>query len=95
MEITTELVNHLAELSRLEFNEQETENFKNEFEKTLNQIEALENADTTGVEMQSTILNAETELKDDIPHQSLSRAEAIKNAPDTMGASISVPMMVE
>ena len=95
MEITTELVNHLAELSRLEFSAEETENFKDEFAKTLNQIEALEKADTSNVEMQSLALNAETELKTDEPHQSLSRADAIKNAPDTMGASVAVPMMVD
>ena len=95
MEITTELVNHLAELSRLEFSAEETENFKDEFAKTLNQIEALEKADTTNVEMQSTILNAETELKEDKPHQSLQKVDAIKNAPETMGSSIAVPMMVD
>jgi aspartyl-tRNA(Asn)/glutamyl-tRNA(Gln) amidotransferase subunit C len=95
MEITTELVNHLAELSRLEFSHEETENFKKEFEKTLNQIEALEKADTTNIETQVTILNAENELKEDTAQKSLSKNDAIKNAPDTMGSSIAVPMMVE
>lgn len=95
MEITTELVNHLAELSRIEFSQEETENFKNEFKKTLQQIEMLENADTSNVEVKSTILNAETELDADEPHQSLSKDDATKNAPETMGSSISVPMMVD
>ena len=95
MEITTELVNHLAELSRIEFSQEETENFKNEFKKTLQQIEMLENADTSNVEVKSTILNAETELDADEPHQSLSRDDATKDAPETMGSSISVPMMVD
>ena len=95
MEITTKLVNHLAELSRLEFNEIETENFKMEFEKTLNQIETLEKADTSKVEEKNVILNAENELKKDVPHQSLSKNDAIKNAPETMGSSVSVPMMVD
>ena len=95
MEITTELVKHLAELSRIEFSEEETENFKNEFKKPLQQIEMLENADTTNVEVKSTILNAETELDADEPHQSLSKDDATKDAPETMGSSISVPMMVD
>jgi aspartyl-tRNA(Asn)/glutamyl-tRNA(Gln) amidotransferase subunit C len=95
MEITTELVNHLAELSRIEFSQEETENFKNEFKKTLQQIEMLENADTSNVEVKSTILNAETELDADEPHQSLSKDDATKDAPETMGSSISVPMMVD
>ena len=95
MEITTELVNHLSELSRIEFSQEETENFKNEFKKTLQQIEMLENADTSNVEVKSTILNAETELDADEPHQSLSKDDATKDAPETMGSSISVPMMVD
>ena len=95
MEITTELVNHLAELSRIEFSQEETENFKNEFKKTLQQIEMLENADTSNVEVKSTILNAETELDADEPHQRLSKDDATKDAPETMGSSISVPMMVD
>ena len=94
MEITTELVNHLAGLSRLEFDETETENFKHEFKETLNQIEKLESANTDGVDIETRVLNAE-DLKDDEPHQSLSKVDATKNAPETMGSSIAVPLMVE
>ena len=65
MEITTELVNHLAELSRLEFDEQQTENFKTEFAKTLQQMETLCKVDTTGVILKQTKLNAQTELSPD------------------------------
>ena len=61
MEITTELVNHLAELSRLEFSETETENFKNEFKKILNKIQALERVNTENVEAKANVLNAETQ----------------------------------
>ena len=95
MEITTKLVNHLAELSRIEFDEQETENFKREFEKTLEQIEKLEKADTENIELKNRLLDAENEIKEDIPHQSLSKNDAIKNAPDTMGSSIAVPIMID
>ena len=95
MEITTKLVNHLAELSRIEFSEEETENFKHEFEQTMKQMEAIEKADTTNVENKTAILNAETELDLDEAHESLSRQDATKNAPETFGSSIAVPMMVE
>ena len=95
MEITTKLVNHLAELSRIEFTDEETENFKHEFEETMKQMDAIEKADTSNVDNKTEILNAETELDADEPHQSLSKQDAIKNAPETMGSSISVPMMVE
>jgi aspartyl-tRNA(Asn)/glutamyl-tRNA(Gln) amidotransferase subunit C len=95
MEITTELVNHLAELSRLEFDEMETENFKNEFAKTLGQMESLDRVDTSSVELKQNSLNAETEIDADNIHTGLSKDDATKNAPDKLGSSIAVPMMVD
>ena len=95
MEITTELVNHLAELSRLEFNEEETKNFQTEFAQTLAQMETLGKVDTSKVVLKQKSLNAETELKDDVAQKSLDRKDAILDAPETMGSSIAVPKMVD
>ena len=95
MEITTELINHLAELSHLEFSEVELENFKLEFQKTLIQMAKLESIDTSKLEKISGVLDAEFDLTEDEQKQGLSKNEAIKNAPETMGSSISVPMMVD
>lgn len=95
MEITTELVNHLAELSRLEFNEQETENFKHEFAQTLEHMNKLNVVNTTDVQPQQRVLDASLQLDDDIAKAGLTRAEATENAPDKLGASIAVPMMVD
>ena len=95
MEITTELVDHLAELSRLEFTAEETENFKHEFAQTMKQIEKLENANLQAEDNVQNVLDAEQELKQDVAGESLKKDEVIKNAPDTMGSSIAVPMMVE
>lgn len=95
MEITTELVDHLAELSRLEFTAEETENFKHEFAQTMKQIEKLENANLQVEDNVQNVLDAEQELKQDVAGESLKKDEVIKNAPDTMGSSIAVPMMVE
>ncbi|MBR4124344.1 MAG: hypothetical protein IKR12_02095, partial [Clostridia bacterium] len=61
MEITTELVDHLAELSRLEFTAEETENFKYEFAQTMNQIEKLENANLQVEDDVQNVLDAEQE----------------------------------
>lgn len=95
MEITTELVNHLAELSRLEFDEKEIENFKGEFEQTLKYIDEISSVDISGVQLESKTADAQQDLEADIPHISLSKDEVVKDAPDTMGSSIAVPMMVD
>ena len=95
MEITTELVNHLAELSRLEFDSEQTENFKFEFTKTLEQMQSLKKADASSIELKQTQLNAQTELSSDSAQAGLKKEDVIKNAPDTIGSSIAVPMMVD
>lgn len=95
MEITTELVNHLAELSRLEFSTEQTEHFKTEFSKTLEQMETLAKVDTSNVVLKQTQLDAQAELSADQTKQSLKKEDITKNAPETIGSSIVVPMMVD
>lgn len=95
MEITTELVNHLAELSRLEFNDAETESFKLEFTKTLEQMKTLNSVDTSLVELKQKKLNAQSQLSPDVACQGVKKDDITKNAPETLGASIAVPMMVD
>lgn len=94
MEITTELVKHLANLSRLNFNEEEIENFKKEFTQTLNQIDELKSVDTENVEFYNRIIDAE-DLREDVVKPSLTNEEVLKNAPKKSRGAIVVPKVVE
>ena len=94
MEITTNLVKHLADLSRLEFDEQETENFKQEFANILKQVDKMSDADVNGIELQEEMLDAKTQLRPDEIKQGLTNKEAIKNAPDSLGNSVLVPVEI-
>lgn len=94
MEITTELVNHLAELSRLQFSPEETENFKQEFAQTLSQVDKLNNADLSKVVEIEDMLDAQTQLRQDQIKQGLSVKDVTKNAPDSLGNSILVPVEI-
>ena len=58
-------------------------------------METLAKVDTTGVELEQTKLNAQTELSADQVKTGLKKEDITKNAPDTVGASVAVPMMVE
>lgn len=95
MKITTELVRHLAELSRLEFSDEEVENFKEEFSKTLSHIQDIERVDVSGIKNDSEVLDAERDLREDEIKQSLSVKQVTKNAPDSLGGSIVVPAVME
>lgn len=94
MEITTELVKHLANLSRLEFNDAELEKFKEEFAQTLEQADKIEKCDLTGVEIKDEFLDAKTELRPDEIKQGLNVKDVIKDAPDSLGNSILVPVEI-
>lgn len=94
MEITTDLVKHLAELSRIEFSEEEMQSFKQEFAKTLEQVDKLESADVSQVMESENTLNAETELRSEEIKQGLTVKQVTKNAPDSLGNSILVPVEI-
>ena len=94
MEITSELVNHLADLSRLEFTQEERENFKQEFAKTLEQVDKLSQADLSKVEFNQDMLDAQSQLRPDEIKQGLSVKDVVKNAPDSLGNSVLVPVEI-
>ncbi|MBQ0017579.1 MAG: Asp-tRNA(Asn)/Glu-tRNA(Gln) amidotransferase subunit GatC [Clostridiales bacterium] len=94
MEITTDLVKHLSNLSRLKFDEKETENFKEEFAKTMTQIDKIEKANLDGIEIENVSLDAKQELRADEVKQGLTVKEVVKNAPDSLGGSILIPVEI-
>lgn len=94
MEITTDLVKHLANLSRLNFNDEELESFKEEFTKTLAQIDELQSVKTENIETYSKIINAKN-LREDEVKESLSVSEVIKNAEKSARGMVVVPRVVE
>ena len=94
MEITTDLVKHLANLSRLNFSEEELESFKTEFEKTLENIDQLQSVDITNVQNFDKIVDARN-LRNDEIKQSLDPKDVVKNSPKSKGNSIVVPKVVD
>lgn len=94
MEITTELIEHLMDLSRLYFSEEEKENFKDELNQTLKQINDIENVDTTNVTLQQKCMYVQ-DLREDEVKESLSNNLALKNAPKQSRGAIVVPTVVE
>lgn len=94
MEITTDLIKHLANLSRLNFTDSEIESFKGEFEKTLNQINELQSVDTENVETFNKTIKAQN-LREDEIKESLPNEKVVLNAPKKSRGAIVVPKVVE
>ena len=89
------LVDNLAKLSRLQFNEQEKEIIKTDLQRMIEFVDKLQELDTTGVEPLMHMSDSVNVLREDIVQGSISRKEALKNAPDSDGVFIKVPKVIE
>lgn len=82
MEITDKLVDHIAHLSRLEFNGKEKEEIKADLIRIIGFVDQLSDVDTNGVEPLIFMTENENVLRDDEDQVTISQAEALKNAPN-------------
>ena len=81
MEVNDELINNLARLSRLEFNDAERDEIKSDLQKMIAFIDKLNELDTTGVEPLLHMSENINVLREDEVKGSISREDALKNAP--------------
>ncbi len=80
MKVDDELVNNIAKLARLEFNEQDMEKIKQDLEKMISFIDKLNELDTTGVEPLLHMSNNVNVLREDEVQGSISTSDALRNA---------------
>ncbi len=78
MEINDALLDKLAMLSRLHFNEAEKSAIKSDMEKMISFVDKLNELDTTGVEPLMHISTNVNILREDIVKPGLHREEALK-----------------
>lgn len=80
MKITDETIDHLAHLSRLEFNGDQKVRIKSDLTKIIDFVDQLSTVDTTGVEPLIFMTETENVLRDDVDVVTISQQEALKNA---------------
>jgi aspartyl-tRNA(Asn)/glutamyl-tRNA(Gln) amidotransferase subunit C len=95
MEITTQTVDKLSNLAQLQFSETEKDEIKADLNKMIGFIEQLEKIDTTGVEPLLHISDAVNVLREDKIAGSISREEALLNAPSSDGQFFTVPKVIK
>jgi len=81
MKITEELIDHIAHLSRLEFEGEKKEAIKADLERITTFMDKLQEVDTEGVEPLIFMTNEVNRLRDDVVEEAVSQDEALKNAP--------------
>lgn len=86
-------IQHLAELSKLEFSEEELKSFGFEFEKLIELADTIKNANVTA-DKKINVLEMK-ELREDEAKNSFSSEDILKNAPDKKKDCFVVPRIVE
>jgi aspartyl-tRNA(Asn)/glutamyl-tRNA(Gln) amidotransferase subunit C len=94
MIVNDELVDQLAHLSRLEIKPGERESIKKDLQKMIAFIEKLNEVDTTGVEPLLFMSDEINILREDKVEGSISREEALKNAPNKDDQFFKVPKVI-
>jgi len=91
MKISTEDVQKLAHLSRLQLNDSEAEAMKQDLTKILDFVAAIEAMDLEGIEPLVYMTDRENVLREDEPEAVMTHAQAMKNAPDADSDYFRVP----
>lgn len=94
MEVNRALVEHIAHLSRLHFEEKEKAGIEKDLQKMISFVEKLSEIDTTGIEPLQHMGNAFNVLRDDEIRGSVSREDALHNAPVSDGVFFKVPKVI-
>lgn len=95
MQITKELVEYVAELSRIKLDERSTEKMQKELGAIVDYMEILNQLDTENVEPLSHVFSITNVMREDDVKPSYDRADILQNAPEHTDETFIVPKTVE
>ena len=95
MKVNNKLVEHLAHLSRLDFDDNSKEKMKFDFEKMLDFVAKLEEVDTDNIEPLSYMSSELNVLREDKVKQELTQEQALQNAPVNDTDYIRIPKVID
>jgi aspartyl-tRNA(Asn)/glutamyl-tRNA(Gln) amidotransferase subunit C len=95
MKIAKEEIEHIAILARLYLSKEEKEIFGSQLSKILDYMEKLNELDTSDVDPTSHVLSLNNVMREDIFKDSISKEDALINAPDHTKRFFRVPKIIE
>jgi len=95
LKITSEGVDHVADLARLNLKEGEKDKFTAQLNDIFLYMEMLNKVDTSGVEPMTHAISLDNAFRDDVVKESIGDEMAMANAPDKMGNCFRVPKVIE
>lgn len=93
--ITKEQVEHVADLARLAFTDEEIAVFTKDLGDIIAFAEQLNELDTDGIEETTHVLNIANVMRPDEVRESISSEETLLNAPDKRDGQVRVPNILE
>ncbi len=95
MSVDNNTVDKIAQLAKLEFNDDSKERIKNDLNKMLDFVGKLNELDTENVAPLVYMLDEEPVLREDEVKEHLTQAEALKNAPHKDTDYFKVPTVLK
>lgn len=95
MEVNDALVQQLADLARLEFNQEEKSEIKGDLQRMITFVEKLSELDTTEVEPLLHLTEDYNVFREDAVIPSISREEGLLNAPSRNDQYFKVPKIIK
>lgn len=95
MKITNEIVDHIAHLSRLEFEGEEKEAIKQDLENIISFVGSLQEVDTENVEPLIFMNEEINHLREDVAIETLTQKEVLKNAPKKDSDFFRIPKVLD
>lgn len=88
-------VEYIAKLARLQISEDEKKTFGRQLNGILGYVEKLNELDTKDVMPTSHVLSLSNVMREDVRRDSVSREDALANAPDRTDKFYRVPKIIE
>lgn len=96
MNVSKKDVHYVANLARLQLNDDEAESLKEDMNKILGYMETLNELDTSNVEPLEHVTEiTSSQFRKDEAKEPLSHEDALKNAPDADSDYFRVPRVIE
>ena len=95
MQITKELVNYVAELSRIKLDEAAEAKMEKELGAVIEYMDILNTLDTEGIEPMSHVFAIDNVMREDVVSPSYDREALLAGAPERTDETVVVPKTVD
>lgn len=95
MNITDEIIDHIAHLARLQFEGEAKDKIRQDMEKIVTFMDQLSEVHTDDVEPLIFMSDEINVLRDDVPEVTITQAEALKNAPKRDSDYFRIPKVLD